>query len=60
MTLYYQVTNDKYELITAIADSSRELAELCGVKQKTVCEGIRRYETGMYNSHFRKVEVDDE
>ena len=59
MILYYKVTKDKYELITAIADSSRELAEMCNVKQKTVCEGIRRFEKGIYNSQFRKIEVEE-
>lgn len=57
--LYYKVTNDEYELILAIADTARELADLCGVDHKTVFKGIERYEKGIYNSQYRRIEIDE-
>lgn len=59
MKVYYTVSQDKYELITAIADSSKELAELCGVQQKTVLKGVERYEKGIYNSQYRRITFDE-
>lgn len=58
--IYFQVTPDKYELITAIADTSAELARICGVEQKTVLKGVRRYETGEYNSQWRRIRIEEE
>lgn len=40
--LYMAVTNDKYELPVYITDSAGELAELLGVKKKTIIEVISR------------------
>ena len=56
--LYYKVSQDKYELIEAIADTSQELAELCGVTRSAVLIGVERYEKGLYNSAYRRIDID--
>ncbi|WP_458397436.1 helix-turn-helix domain-containing protein [Anaerotignum sp.] len=38
--LYLAVTQDKYSLPLAVADSAEELAEMCGVRMETVYERI--------------------
>lgn len=61
MKVYIRVTLDKYELITSIADTSAELARICGVEQGTVLKGCRRYERGVYKrSQWRRVEIEED
>lgn len=57
--VYYKVSEDEYELIVAIADTARELATLCGVDHKTVFKGVERYEKGLYNSPYRRIEINE-
>lgn len=44
--LYLKVTNDEYELPEAVADSAKELAELCGVAARTIHDCIRKVQLG--------------
>lgn len=53
--MYCKVTRDEYECIEAIADTSQELAEMCGVKRTTVLKGVERYEKGQYNTQWRRI-----
>ena len=61
MTVWMVVTKDKYELPVAIADTSKELAKICGVSHVTIKMGAARYRTGkVKNSRYRKVVIDDD
>jgi len=43
MTLWLKVTNDKYELPLAVADTKRELAEMLGLKKISIRKGKSCY-----------------
>ena len=58
MYIWMMVTRDKYELPLAIADTSRELAELTGFHKNSIANSVLSYETGSKRSRFRKVRVD--
>ena len=61
MKLYIRVTKDKYEHITAVADTQRELARICGVKENTIATSLHFARTGEWGwCQYRVVEVDDE
>ena len=49
------VSNDEYELPLFVAESLQELADYCGVKQKSIIESLSRYENGRKWSRFRRV-----
>lgn len=55
MVMYMKVTNDKYELPVAVAESIRELADMLHVSYNSVasalCHGRKT---------FKKVVIDDE
>lgn len=60
MKLYLCVTDDKYELPIAVADSQAELARMVGVTCNTVCACLCRLRNGDYESSiYREVEIDD-
>lgn len=58
--LYMKVTNDKYELPVAIADSAAELARMVGVKAQTVQSCICRMKSGKNCGYYKIVVEDDE
>lgn len=47
MTVFMQVTRDRFELPVCVADSREELARLCGVTLSTICKGLRRRWDGL-------------
>lgn len=58
--LYLWVTMDKYELPLFVADSPRELAEVCGVKPETIYGMASRYKHGKIpRTQYVRVEVDE-
>lgn len=57
--LYMAVTKDKYRLPLAVADSMRELAQMCGVKESSVGHGIALAEKGK-KTKFIRVWVEQE
>lgn len=61
MVLYLKVTNDKYELPVAVADSAAELARMVGVKAQSVqaCICGCRIRAGT-NYGYYKIEVEDD
>lgn len=59
MTLYVKVTDDKYELPIAVADSAGELAKMLGVKKNTVLTKISHGKQGIRTTYHR-VEVEDD
>lgn len=56
--IWMEVTQDEYELPVAVADTSRELAALVGVKQSTILEAWSRFQHGMYRRcKYQKVNL---
>lgn len=43
---YIRITNDKYELITDIADTAEELAKMCNVSKDTIFSYISKAKHG--------------
>ncbi len=41
--IWMKVTSDKYELPLAVADTARELAEICGVKENNIVSAISHF-----------------
>lgn len=61
MTLYIKVTNDKYELPVAVADSPSELAIMLGLKRQTLWSIFSRVRKGEYRYKiYQIVEIDEE
>ena len=58
--VYMKVSKDKYRLPVAIADSPKELAELCGSTRNTILSAISKAKQRKQNSIYLKVEIDDE
>ena len=46
MILYVAVTNDRYELPIAVAETQTELAIMVGVNISTICKQIKRRAAG--------------
>lgn len=58
MTLYLEVSTDKYELPVAVAESVKELSKLRGVSIFTIYNAMRQVRSGITNkSKYIKVEV---
>ena len=59
--LYMKVTNDKYELPLAVAESRSELAKMTGVTKASLFSIFSRQRTGKkYSYSYREVDIDDE
>jgi len=59
--LYLKVTNDKFELPVAVADSVIELSEMIGIHRRSLESIFCKIRKGKYgNSMYKIVEVDDE
>ena len=59
MTIYMMVTDDKFELPLAVADSAPELAEMIGRNVNTIYSGISHEQHGrIKRSIYKKVEVE--
>lgn len=59
MTLYIKVTQDKFELPIAVADTARELADMVGTSKNTVYSSIWHEKNGNTWSNYKKVEVEE-
>ena len=55
--LYIATTKDKYELPIAVADSTKELAEMLGLDHKTV--SMYMCESNKHRKGFYKVDITD-
>ena len=54
------VTQDRYELPVAIADSASQLARLMRVSENSVSSAVSHYEAGRYSkSKYIRVEVEE-
>lgn len=58
MVLWLKVTNDKYELPLAVAESSRELEQMLGLNRKTVYKQVWNAEKTKTKCQYIKIEVD--
>lgn len=56
--LYMATTKDKYELPIAVADSTKELAEMLGMEHKTI--SMYMCKSNDYRKGFYKINVEDE
>lgn len=56
--LYIATTKDKYEFPIAIADSTKELAEMLGMEHNTV--SMYMCKSNEYRKGFYKIDVRDE
>ena len=55
-----KVSNDKYELPEAVADSADELAKMCNVSKCTIYETMSRAKAGkLKKSRYVKVVIED-
>ena len=59
MNIWLKVTNDKYELPVAVADSAEELAKLCGVKVNNIHSSRSHAKARGGQTWYRLVKVDD-
>lgn len=56
-----QITNDKYELPLAVADTVEELAQMRGVKKDSIYSIMSRFKHGKNNKcQYIKVVFDEE
>ena len=59
--LWMKVTNDEYQLPLAVADTSSQLAELCGVNKEVIFRQINRQKTNpKVKPRYVRVEYGDE
>lgn len=59
--VYMAVDLDEYELPYAVADSPKELAEICGTKANTISATICHVEAGRAKrSRFIRVEIEED
>ena len=58
MTVYMEVTRDKYELPIRVEDSMSQLARMCGVAVTSVCHSINKPRK-RYRPKYVKVEIEE-
>ena len=59
--VYLKVSHDKYELPLVVADSVREMAEICGVPENNISSLISKYEHGILKcTSFMKVVIPED
>lgn len=60
MTIWMEVTKDRYELPITVADSAKELAEMIGVKPQSIWQHESRASQGkLKRQRFVRVEVEE-
>lgn len=60
MVLYLEVTMDAYELPVAVADSVKELAEICHTSTNTISSCISHEKAKGTRSRYKKVVIEEE
>ena len=58
--VFMKVSTDKYALPECIADSAKELADKCGIKQSSIYENISRAKHNIVTEVYCRVEIDDD
>ena len=60
MKIYMEITQDEYQLPLKVADSTKELAKMCGIKRKMLQNYIGKVAQGIIkNPRFIRIVVDD-
>lgn len=60
MFIYMKVSNDKYQLPVAVADTAKELAEICNTTANNIYSHISKNEKGIYKKVvYIKVEIEE-
>lgn len=59
MKLYMEVTLDEYELPVVVADSVKELAEICHVSANTISSCISHEKSMGKRTKYKKVVIED-
>ena len=59
MNIWIKVTNDKYELPVAVADSAEELAKLCGVKVNNIHSSRSHAKARGQKTRYLKVQINE-
>lgn len=60
MTLYMRVSNDRFELPTAVAEDAETLARMCGVTRNTIYSQISHAKAEGRWCAYRKIDVEDD
>lgn len=60
MTVYIKVTKDKYQLPIFVADSSRELSEMCGVDTRIIKKTMQNAKRRGGESQYQIIKIDDD
>ena len=60
MKIYMEVTDDKYELPIAVADSAVELAQIINVSANSIYSSISHAKSKGYKSRYVCVDVEDD
>lgn len=58
--LWMKVSEDKYELPIAVAESSAKLGEMLGVKSSTIRSCVKNAEINGWKTVYCRVVIDDE
>ena len=54
-----EITKDKYELPIAIANTSAELAMICGTTRNAILSSISKANKGIIKPRYIKVQIED-
>lgn len=57
--IWMKVTDDKYELPVAVADSAGQLARMCGVSRECIQSAVSHSRKEGRNSIYKKVEIEE-
>lgn len=57
---WIKVDLDNDDHILAVADTQKELAELCGVKKESICQSISRAKREGWRCSYMRMEDDEE
>ena len=60
MNLWMKISNDEYELPEAVADTSTELAKMCGINRNGVNVAISNAKRRNSKCQYIKIEVEEE
>lgn len=60
MFIYMKVSNDKYQLPIAVADTAKELAKICNTTENNIYSHISKNKKGIYKKVvYIKVEIEE-
>lgn len=59
LTVYMEITKDKYELPIAVADTAGELAKICGTTKNAILSSISKSNIGFIKPRYIRVKIED-